>query len=163
MPAPGGRCRFDGGAESNLRWLREKWGGVRVITEAQAAEALARRFEALPKLLDQDDDLRRRGVALCTTCLIGIDSIPFLVTLERGMKIGLARGPFLMRSWDFAVRGTIAGWERFWQVVPPPGWHDLFALTKHGEMTIEGNIYPFMAHLQVMKDLLALPRQFRES
>jgi len=26
-------------------------------------------------------------------------------------------------------------------------------------MTIEGDLYPFMAYLQVMKDLLALPRR----
>jgi len=133
------------------------------MTEAQADEALAQRFEILPRLLEQNDDLRRRGGALCVTCLIGIGSIPFLVTLDRGVVAAFARGPHLMRSWRFAVRGSVAGWERFWQAVPPPGWQDLFVLAKRGEMIIEGDLHPFMAHLQVVKDILALPRQIADS
>jgi hypothetical protein len=133
------------------------------MIEAEATEALARRFEALPRLLEKDDDLRGRGAALGTTCLIGIGAIPFLVTLEHGMRLSLARGPHLMRAWRFAVRGSALGWERFWQAPPPPGWHDLFALAKRGEMTIEGDLHPFVAHLQVMKDLLALPRRIAEA
>jgi len=31
-------------------------------------------------------------------------------------------------------------------------------LTKRGEATLEGDLHPFMAHLQYFKDLLALPR-----
>lgn len=133
--------------------------GSKDVQAGQDMEDLARRFEALPGLVADDDDLRRRGAEICTTCLIGIAAIPFIVTLERGMKLHLARGPHLMRSFRFAVRGSAAGWARFWQAVPPPGWHDLFALAKRGEMTIEGDLHPLMAHLQVMKDLLALPRR----
>ena len=129
---------------------------------AEDLENLARRFEALPALVAQDEDLRRRGGEFCTTCLIGIGKIPFFMTVERGMRLDLLRGPQLMRSFRFAVRGSALAWTRFWQAVPPPGWHDLFALTKRGEMTIEGDLHPFMAHLQVMKDLLALPRRLAE-
>jgi hypothetical protein len=43
--------------------------------------------------------------------------------------------------------------------MPKPGWHDLFALTKRGEAVLEGDLHPFMAHLQYFKDVLALPRQ----
>ena len=42
---------------------------------------------------------------------------------------------------------------------PRPGWHDLLALTKRGEATLEGDLHPFMTHLQYFKDVLALPRQ----
>jgi hypothetical protein len=31
-------------------------------------------------------------------------------------------------------------------------------LTKRGEGVLEGDLHPFMAHLQYFKDLLALPR-----
>jgi hypothetical protein len=43
--------------------------------------------------------------------------------------------------------------------VPPPGWHDLFALSKKGVMVLEGDLQPLMANLQYVKDLLALPRR----
>jgi hypothetical protein len=42
--------------------------------------------------------------------------------------------------------------------MPKAGWHDLLALTKRGEATLEGDIRPFMANLQYFKDVLALPR-----
>jgi hypothetical protein len=42
--------------------------------------------------------------------------------------------------------------------VPKPGFHDLLALTKRGEAVLEGDLHPFIAHLQYFKDVLALPR-----
>ena len=67
-------------------------------------------------------------------------------------------GPFVMPSWTFAIRGSEAMWRRFWQSVPAPGDNDLFALRKTGEMTIEGNLKPFMANLIYVKEVLAMPR-----
>jgi hypothetical protein len=61
-------------------------------------------------------------------------------------------------SWDFAIRGTTRAWAEFWQRTPAPGWHDLLALSKRGEVRMEGNLHPLMANLQYFKDLLAMPR-----
>jgi len=57
------------------------------------------------------------------------------------------------------VRGSAQGWAALWQDPPPPGWHDIFALTKRGEMALEGNLHPLMANLQYFKDVVALPRK----
>ena len=43
--------------------------------------------------------------------------------------------------------------------MPAPGWHDLFALTKRGAASMEGDFRPLLQHLQFFKDLLALPRR----
>ena len=56
------------------------------------------------------------------------------------------------------MRGSVQAWAALWQDPPPPGWHDIFALSKRGEMSFEGNLQPFLAHLQYFKDVLALPR-----
>lgn len=64
-----------------------------------------------------------------------------------------------LQSWDFAVKGSENGWDRFWQRFPPPGWHDLLALNKRREFSIEGNLHPLMSHLQFYKDLLACARE----
>src|SRR5579875_2657304 len=93
---------------------------------AENLENLARRFTALPALVAKDEDLRRRGVELCTTCLIGIRKM-FFMSVERGIRLDLSHGPQLMCSLRFAVRGSTLSWAQFWQAVPPPGWHDLFA------------------------------------
>jgi hypothetical protein len=63
-----------------------------------------------------------------------------------------------MRSWRFSYRASSAAWAEYWQTVPRPGFHDLLALTKRGEAVLEGDLHPFMAHLQYFKDVLELPR-----
>jgi hypothetical protein len=72
--------------------------------------------------------------------------------------VDLTPAPVLMRSWRFSYRATSLAWAQYWQPMPRPGWHDLLALTKRGEAVLEGDLHPFMAHLQYFKDLLALPR-----
>ncbi|KAA0910421.1 hypothetical protein [Pusillimonas sp. ANT_WB101] len=67
-----------------------------------------------------------------------------------------------LASWDFAIKADADTWSRLWQVIPEAGSHDIFALAKNGHMRIEGNLHPLMAHLQYMKDLLALGRRAAE-
>jgi hypothetical protein len=124
-------------------------------------DALAARFTALPHLLEADGDLIRRGAFFDCRFKIGIGSVPFDIRLDAGRIVGFERGPFVMRGWSFAISGSPRAWEQYWRPVPAPGWHDLFALRKRGEMTIEGELRPVMAHLQYLKDLLALPRQIQ--
>jgi hypothetical protein len=123
--------------------------------------ALAATFERLPQLLDDDLNLIRRGAFFDARLQIGIGGIPFDMKVEAGRITLLERGPFVMRSWRFAVRGTAEAWSRWWEPMPEPGWHDLFALTKKGCMVLEGDLQPVMANLQYLKDLLVLPRRLK--
>ena len=43
--------------------------------------------------------------------------------------------------------------------MPPPHFHDLFALAKRGEFRIEGDFYPLMSNLLYLKAVLAAPRR----
>jgi hypothetical protein len=122
-------------------------------------ERLAAAFEQVPRLLDADTNLVRRGAFLDARFQVGVGAIPFDVVVTAGTITSLERGPFVMRSWRFAVRGTPEAWGRLWQPVPEPGWHDLFALTKRGCAVLEGDLQPLMANLQYVKDLLVLPRR----
>jgi hypothetical protein len=85
--------------------------------------------------------------------------VPFLLRIEEGSIRECRQGLPLLCSWVFAVRGSAQAWAALWQDPPPPGWHDIFALTKRGEMSLEGNLQPFMANLQYFKDVVALPRK----
>jgi hypothetical protein len=101
----------------------------------------------------------RRGQFLTTEFLLEIGGVPYHVVVERGRVVASERGPFRMRPWRFAIRISAAGWARFCQPEPPPGYQDLFGLIKHGEARVEGDLQMLMAHLRYLKDLLALCRQ----
>ena len=57
------------------------------------------------------------------------------------------------------VRAPAEAWQKFWEPVPAPGYHDIFAMTKGGHARVEGNLQPLMANLRYIKDLLAAPRR----
>lgn len=119
----------------------------------------ADRFARLPDLLAADSDLVRRGRWLSVDCRIDIGSTPFYLFIRDGTLGALERGPRLMSSTVFAVRGSDEAWTNHWQAIPAPGWHDLFALTKRGDAAMEGDLRPLLQNLQYFKDLLALPRK----
>jgi hypothetical protein len=115
-------------------------------------------FESIPRLLDVDRDLLRAGRWLNVDCLLGPTSRPFLVSIRQGRVTGMSVMPKLMPSWRFSYTASSRAWIEYWLPEPKAGWHDLLALTKRGEATLEGDLHPFMTHLQYFKDLLALPR-----
>jgi hypothetical protein len=116
------------------------------------------RFARLPALLAAEDDLRRRGRWLTVDCRVDIGPEPFFLSIDKGTLTGLERGTQLMRSVAFTFRAGVEAWTNHWQPMPDPGWHDLFALTKRGAASIDGDLTPFFQNLQYFKDLLALPR-----
>lgn len=121
-----------------------------------AAEFLAR----LTQAVNADGDLQRRGAGCDVHCLIGIDDVLLHLEIANGRIVEARPGPILMRSWQFAIKAGAENWAKFWQPVPEAGWHDLFALTKRGHATIEGDLKPLLTHLQYFKDMLATPRRF---
>ena len=126
---------------------------------SEAERALCTRFqEAIPDRVNVDAHLVWRGRTLTAECLVQIGSTQFLLRIDAGNIRECQTQLPLLRPWDFAVRGSVQAWSALWQDPPSPGWHDLFALSKRGEMSFEGNLLPFLAHLQYMKDVLTLPR-----
>lgn len=122
----------------------------------------ADRFARLPDLLAADADLRRRGRWLEVDCRIDVGAEPFYLAIRKGELAELERGPRLMRAVAFSIHGTDEAWRWHWCKLPEPGWHDLFALTKRGAASLEGDLRPLLQNLQYFKDLLALPRRLPE-
>ena len=115
-------------------------------------------FERLPALVGDNADLMRRGRFLTTDFAIVVGATPLLVRVERGRVTSVARGPFLLRPWTFSITAEPQTWLALLKPVPNPGTHDLMALSKTGLARIEGNLQPFMANLQVIKDIVTAPR-----
>ncbi len=121
-------------------------------------DALIGTFATIPDWLEASPELVLRGRFLDCDCRLGLIGQPFLVSIRAGRIVECTPQPALMRSWRFSYCASPAAWSEYWKVMPKPGWHDLLALTKRGEAVLEGDLHPFMAHLQYFKDLLALPR-----
>jgi hypothetical protein len=122
---------------------------------------IIRTFAGIPGLLEQAPALIARGRFLDCECLLGPSDHPFHASIRGGRIVDLTPAPVLMRSWRFSYRATSAAWSEYWQPAPRAGWHDLLALTKREQAVLEGDLHPFMAHLQYFKDVLALPRLHR--
>ena len=115
-------------------------------------------IESLPDLVNRDPAIVRWGRGMNETFLVEVGATQYLLTVRDG-KLQVEKGPFAQRSWRFAIRAKREAWEKFWQKVPPPGFNDIFALFKRGQLTIEGDLHPFMANLLYIKDVLAAPRK----
>ena len=135
------------------------WEGSQVSKERLEKELCARFERVVPKRVNADPHFVWRGRNLSADCLLQIGTVSYLLRFEQGSIKECRKGLPLMCSWDFAVRGSTRAWDALWQDPPKPGWHDLFALTKRGEMTMEGNLHPLVANLQYFKDIIALPRK----
>jgi hypothetical protein len=120
---------------------------------------LAAMIEKLPELVNGDAALVRRGRTLTVDVLIEIGAAPYYLSIAAGRIARIERGPLLTRSWSFAIRGSEHAWRQFWLPMPPPHFHDLFALAKRGEFRIEGDFYPLMSNLLYFKDVLSAPRR----
>lgn len=120
--------------------------------------AVIETFAKIPAMLGRAPALLLRGRLLTCECLLGPSDHPFHVSIRAGAIVDMTPAPVLMRSWRFAYRASPQAWTEYWQPMPRAGWHDLLALTKRKEAVVEGDLHPFMTHLQYFKDLLALPR-----
>ena len=113
----------------------------------------------LPEFANRDARLVQRGRHLTTTFLIRGSQAEYFVSIHKGKLDQLVPGPQLLRPSTFAIKAWDSAWLKHWMQFPPAGWHDIFAMVKNGEATIEGDLYPMMSNLRFIKELIALPRQ----
>jgi hypothetical protein len=115
-------------------------------------------IERLPEIVNRDPAIVRWGRRMNETFMVEVGETQFLLTVRDGRLDKVEKGPFVMRSWRFAIRARRESWEKFWQTTPAPGWHDLFGLLRRGEVKFEGDQRVLMAYLLYVKLVLAAPR-----
>jgi hypothetical protein len=116
-------------------------------------------IERLFDLVNADAALVRRGRFLTADFLVEVGDEPFLISVQDGRVASVTPRPAPTRPWRFAIRASAEAWQEFWQPVPRPGYHDLFALTRFGRARIEGDLLPLMANLRYIKEVLETPRR----
>jgi hypothetical protein len=114
-------------------------------------------LERLPDFYVARPALMRRGARAQITLLLGAGDVSRRLMLDKGtLKVADADGP--MDGWDIALRGDASVWSDHWSAQPATDAADIFGMRRRGRLVIEGNFLPLMRNLQVIKDILALPR-----
>jgi hypothetical protein len=116
-------------------------------------------IQNLPDLVNGDAAIVRWGRGMNETFMVEVGETQYLVTVEDGYVSKVVKGPFVMRSWRFAIRASKECWDKFWMKTPEPGWHDLFALLRRGDVAFEGDQRVLMAYLLYVKLLLEACRR----
>jgi hypothetical protein len=114
--------------------------------------------ERLPDLVNTNSKLVHRGRRLTATMLLDLGEATYLVHIAEGHITSVEPTPTVMPVWTFALRASRAEWEKFCAAHPLPGSHDIMALMRRRVMSAEGNLHPFITHLQYIKDVLATLR-----
>jgi len=115
-------------------------------------------LETLKDRAAGDALLARFGLDLDCALLVGDGETDWLVEIGRGEVVRVTKGPLIMPKTDLRLRAASEAWARFLQPVPPPGYHDLFALRRYRRIQIEGDIRLMSAYLFYFKRLFALLR-----
>jgi hypothetical protein len=112
-------------------------------------------IEQLAERVNANAALVRRGQYLDTTFLLQIGIDGWLVTVEKGRILRVAREGLPIVPHAFALRASSEAWTEFFRPVPKPGYHDLVAMTRFRHLKVDGDVTLFMTHLQYLKDALA--------
>jgi hypothetical protein len=115
-------------------------------------------IERLAELVNGNPAITRWGRGMNETFMVEVGDQQYLLLVSDGKIISVSKGPLTQRSWSFAIRASRESWQKFWQQPPAPGWHDLFALLRRGDVKFEGDQRVLMAYLLYVKLVLAALR-----
>jgi hypothetical protein len=115
-------------------------------------------IEQLAERVNANAPLVRRGQHLDTTLLLQVGPKSWLIRIEKGRIAAVRPQDLPINNATLALRASSEAWAEFWKRLPKPGFHDLIALTKTRQLSVEGDIHLFMTHLRYFKDMLAALR-----
>lgn len=120
-------------------------------------------LDRLPEFFNRRRQLVHHARRLNTRFLLISGDASFRIEIADGKVRAVQGGPFIMGEWDFSIQAEEETWQIFWSPTPPPGFHDVLALSKAKRMSIQGNIYPFMSNLLYFKELLSTVRRLESN
>jgi len=116
----------------------------------------------LPENVNADAHLVWRGRHLNTTFMLRVGEQEYVIAIREGRIASVTPGPSVMPEWTFSLLADESSWQEFWQAVPRPGFHDLFAMLKFRRLRMEGTLHPFMSNILYFKQALASIRLTKE-
>ena len=119
-------------------------------------------FDTIAKGIEARPHLQRLGALFSETVLIQVDGTDYFLVFEKGHLVSVTEGPSKKTPWRFALMTDSEALAKFWEPIPAPGFHDIFAMAKIGRLTMMGDVLALVKNLRFIKEILALPRAPRE-
>jgi hypothetical protein len=110
-----------------------------------------------------DKELGWAGKFFNSRILLASGERRFLLHFRDGELIAVVPDPPVVEPWQFALKAPEETWTRFLQDPPPPMFHDIWAATWMGHMTIEGDIKVFVQNHYALWRTLKLMRELDNS
>lgn len=115
-------------------------------------------LDRLRQLARGDQHLARFGRDLACAILVGDGDDDWLIEIDKGEVARVTKGPLIMPRTDITLRASTDAWAKHIEAVPPPGYHDLFAMRRFKHIRIEGDTKLLASYLFYVKRLFALLR-----
>ena len=130
-------------------------------TEMNVGNELFELFNTVREKVNIDEHLKHLGRYCTTEMLLQSGEQSVHLVIEHGLVIQVVQGPLNMRAWQFALRAKTQAWNEFWKPVPGVGFNDIFAMSRYGHLSIDGDIGPLLENLRYIKEVLAMPRNIQ--
>ncbi len=118
-------------------------------------------IERWARRVNEDRRLPVIGRFFTSRFVIGVDETDYLVEVRGGKIQRIAEGltPNDM-GFEFALRAASSAWAKFSMAVPPPLFHDIWAMAHplHRNLVIAGDQKPFWQNLRALTHMLSLMR-----
>lgn len=109
--------------------------------------------------LERSPHLHRLGALFSETVLLKVDDQEFYLVFEKGHLDRIVEGPSKKTPYRFALVTDAEALRAFWEPLPSPGFHDIFAMAKIGRAEIVGDMLLLVKNLRFFKEVLALGRE----
>jgi hypothetical protein len=103
--------------------------------------------QELMNLVNNDPALSRRGAAYDLELGLTIGEENFLFEISNGKLTSLHENSERQADHGFTLNAPRESWSRFCQPLPPPEYHDIFAMLSCGHMSLTGDTNLLMSNL----------------
>lgn len=96
-----------------------------------------------------------------TDFLIGFGDKEYVVSVRSGNIERVTDSLTIENAWSFGLRGPEESWRKFIQRVPPPMYHDIWAMAHplHGRLRMDGDVKVLWQHLRALTWMLDRMRE----
>lgn len=117
-------------------------------------------LQARAAQVNADAEMQLIGTWLSVPIALTFDETRYVLKLEGGRIAEVVAQPRIDERAVFGFRAPLDVWRRFFEPVPPPKYHDIFAmLMRVPEFRLDGDSLAFMQNARAVHRLMSVLRR----